>query len=222
MILGVWFMLLVVCVTVDSSHGQETRDERVSGCEDSTHNLESVILETMRRVGFTGGEQKMPHMEQILQTLLNITAAQERREIEHRQDIEQNRGVIANMTAIMDWKESQHRQDIEDLRKEMREQSRNVIANMTATYDRMETERRQQISNSDAMLETKVTELRQDLEGLKEQIRDLRSNVTTEIKRRVSEQEERLKNISAASEKDIQSLKSICSAGKYRVLTPLR
>ena len=80
MILEVWFMLLGVYANVDSSHGQETRDERVSGCEDSAHNLESVILETMRRAGFMGGEQKMPHMEQIVQTLLNITAAQKRRE----------------------------------------------------------------------------------------------------------------------------------------------
>ena len=201
-------MLLVVCANVDSSHGQETRDERVPGCEDSTHNLESVILETMRRVGFTGGEQKMPHMEQILQTLLNITAAQERRDIEHRQDIktiqEQNQNLIANMTEVMERKEIQYRKDTE-----------NIIADMT---NRMETERRQQIGNLNTMLETKVTELKQDLEGLKEQIRDLQSNVTTEMKSRGSEQEERLKNISATSEKDIQSLKFICSAGKHGAL----
>ena len=89
-------MLLVVCTGVDFSVGQETRDERDSGCDDSKHNLEDVIWTMMDRVGFVRDEQKMPHMEQILQTLLNITAAQERREIEHRQDIEnmreQNRG----------------------------------------------------------------------------------------------------------------------------------
>ena len=43
----------------------------------------------------------------------------------------------------------------------------------------MESKLRQQISNSNAMLQTQVTELKQDLEGLKEQIRDLQSNVTT-------------------------------------------
>ena len=122
MILEAWFMLLVVCTEVDFSVGQETSDERVSGCGDSKHNHEDG-------------------------------------------------------------------------------------------YDRMETELRQQISNSNAMLQTQVTELEQDLEGLKEQIRDLQSNVTTEMKRRGSEQEERLRNISATSAKDVQFLKFICSAG---------
>ena len=203
MIVGVWFMLLVVGANVDSSHGQETRDERVPGCEDSTHNLGSVILETMRRAGFMGGEQKFPHMEQLLLNLLNITSALEIKGREHSQDIETMRDMIANMTEVMGRKETEHRQDIENLGKDIREQTRNVIANMTAAHDRMETERRQQISNLHAMLETKVTELKQDLEGL---IQQLRSNGTAEIKRRGSEQGERLRNTSASS-------KFICSAG---------
>ena len=192
-------MLLVVCTGVDFSVGQETRKGRVSGCDDSKHNLEDVIWAMMNRVGIVGVEQKISHMEQILETLLNITTAQERRKNEHRQDIENmrepNRGVITNMTEALERRESQHRQDIE----EMREQNRGLIANMTT------------------VLERKETEHRREMEELKKHFRELQSNVTQEIKRRESEQDERFRNISATSEKDVQSLKSNGSAGIKKI-----
>ena len=217
---------MVVCTKVDFSVGQETRDKRG---EDSTHNLEGVIWAMMSRVEFARGEQKSQHMAQILETLLNITAAQEMRESELRQDIEnmreQSRGLMANMTEVMERKENQHRQDIEDLRKGMREENRGLISNITKVLEgqhrqeiedqrkNMQEQNRGVIANMTAVLERKETEHKHEMEGLKKQIRDLQFNVTTEIKRRGSEQEERLKKISATSEKDVQSLKSICSAG---------
>ena len=211
--------MLVVCTKVDFSVGQETRDKRG---EDSTHNLEGVIWSVMSRVEFARGEQKSQHMERILETLLNITSAQEMRESELKQDIEnmreQNRGLMANMTEVMERKEVQHRQDIEDLRKGMREENRGLSSNITEVLEDMRKQNMGSIANMTAVLEKKETEHKRDMEGLKKQIRDLQSNVTTEIKRRGSEQEERLKKISATAAKDVQSLKSICSEGNPKFI----